>query len=211
LKKRVIDNSESVVKFQKARIQALQEELNEAMGTINSLTSEIDALRGHTVAATEDSRKHSQQIELLNKNFEKMKKQYQDSQLKNQQLEKTIVDLNKELTQLRNTQKKSDKDVTSREAKINKLIEEVERYKDQIKSLRSTEGEANDRSRKEMDRIQQDNKKLERQKNELLTAFRKQLKLIDILKRQKAHLESARLLSFTEEEFMKTLELGDKL
>jgi chromosome segregation ATPase len=140
-----------------------------------------------------------------------MKKQYQDSQLKNQQLEKTIVDLNKELTQLRNTQKKSDKDVTSREAKINKLIEEVERYKDQIKSLRSTEGEANDRSRKEMDRIQQDNKKLERQKNELLTAFRKQLKLIDILKRQKAHLESARLLSFTEEEFMKTLELGDKL
>ena len=46
-------------------------------------------------------------------------------------------------------------------------------------------------------------KKLEKQKNDLYAAFKKSLKLCSILKKQKVHLENARLLAFTEEELRK--------
>ena len=74
-----------------------------------------------------------------------------------------------------------------------------------------TEQGKNEGQRRDMERLVEDNRKLERQRNELLQAFKKQMKLIDILKRQKMHIESAKLLAFTEDEFVKVLELGDKV
>lgn len=48
--------------------------------------------------------------------------------------------------------------------------------------------------------------KLERQKNDLVSAVRKQARLIEVLKRQKLHLEASRLLDFNEKEFLKAVE-----
>jgi hypothetical protein len=56
--------------------------------------------------------------------------------------------------------------------------------------------------------LEQANQQLTQQKRELLTAFKKQLKLIDILKRQKLHIEAARVLQFSEEEFVKAMDWG---
>ena len=205
-----INELQSIVKFQKARIQALQEELNESMSTINDQAQAIENLKNFNSQASEDTKKHSQQLQLMSSNFEKIKKQFNEAVQKNNSLEKTIAELNKELDILRNVEKKAAKDAGNRDVRLNRLIEEVERYKVQIKELKSSEGDVNERSKREVERLGQENKRLERQKNEILTAFKKQLKLIDILKRQKMHLEGARLLAFSEEEFMKTLELGDK-
>ena len=90
-------------------------------------------------------------------------------------------------------------------------MEEIEKLKLALRESKMNETGRNEGVRRDQDRLVDENRKLERQRNELLQAFKKQMKLIDVLKRQKMHIESAKLLAFTEDEFVRTLELGDKL
>lgn len=64
----------------------------------------------------------------------------------------------------------------------------------------------NEAEKRRIEQLQSDNKRLQKQKTELIQAFKKQLKLIDILKKQKMHLEAAKILQFSEEEFINALE-----
>jgi hypothetical protein len=68
--------------------------------------------------------------------------------------------------------------------------------------------EVKDVARSEHSRAISEVKRLERHRGELMVVLRKQAKLIDVLRRQRAHLEAARLLAFTEDEFMRLLDVG---
>lgn len=52
--------------------------------------------------------------------------------------------------------------------------------------------------------------KLERQKAELLAGFRTQLKLIDVLRRQKVHVETARCIEAAEQVFLRGMDAGQE-
>eukprot|EP00002_Diphylleia_rotans_P005308 TRINITY_DN1442_c0_g1_i8.p2 TRINITY_DN1442_c0_g1~~TRINITY_DN1442_c0_g1_i8.p2 ORF type:complete len:135 (-),score=42.00 TRINITY_DN1442_c0_g1_i8:178-582(-) len=107
-------------------------------------------------------------------------------------------------------QKQSETDNAARNARLNRALEEVEKYKKLYKEASEQGKDASGISKQQYDKLLADVKKLEKQKAELLQAFKKQQKLVDTLKRQKLHLEAARLLAFTEEEFNAVLELGER-
>lgn len=141
----------------------------------------------------------------------KLKTQLSESQQKNLGLERQVKERGRELDTGEIEMKRTEKDQSSKEAKLNRALEEVEKLKLQLREAKIEEVSKNEQIRRDLDKMADENKRLERQRNELLQAFKKQMKLIDVLKRQKMHIESAKLLAFTEDEFVRTLELGDKI
>lgn len=93
--------------------------------------------------------------------------------------------------------------------RLARAVEESEKLKSAFAREKERARDAADEARKEKERLDGAVRRLERQKVELLAAFRKQLKLIDILKRQKIHMEAARLLAFTEDDFMRVVSWED--
>ena len=87
----------------------------------------------------------------------------------------------------------------------------MDKLKIQNKGEKISKIEKTSDSKKSNDLLLQENKLLEKQRNELLQGVKKQLKLIDILKRQRTHLEAAQLFHYTQNEFLKTLEMGKKI
>lgn len=97
------------------------------------------------------------------------------------------------------------------EVRYKRIVEELDRCKTTIETLKQNEKETRQFARKDYDKLVSENAKLERQKSELVVALRKQFKMIDILKKQKTHLETAKCLSFTEDEFVKIISTYSRL
>ena len=108
-------------------------------------------------------------------------------------------------SQVRN-QKKTDSTQTAVEVRLNRALEETEKHKSTIQHLKSDTKDTQQSSNKRLEELQTENKILFKQREELLTGFKKQMKLIDNLKRQKMHIEAAKMLAFSEEEFMRVLD-----
>lgn len=71
------------------------------------------------------------------------------------------------------------------EVRLNRALEEAQRLRSQLQDARSVSKDSDSKMRRQVDQLLAENKKLEKQKNDLVVGFKKQLKLIDVLKRQR--------------------------
>eukprot|EP00455_Lapot_gusevi_P003601 TRINITY_DN11466_c0_g3_i3.p1 TRINITY_DN11466_c0_g3~~TRINITY_DN11466_c0_g3_i3.p1 ORF type:complete len:333 (+),score=61.90 TRINITY_DN11466_c0_g3_i3:77-1075(+) len=202
---------EAKIRWQAARLKVMQEEIQKLVAEIGEKDRSLNVLEGKLKAFDEDNKRLSRGLQAAEAAAEKQKKSSAEAIKKADVLDKQVATLAKELESLQKSRKQAEVEKRARDVRLNRALEEAEKYKSMVREQKETRKDGSDGLRQENARLVAENKKLTRQKNELLAAFKKQLKLIDILKRQKVHIEAAKVLSFTEEEFTKTLELSDKL
>jgi hypothetical protein len=198
---------ESINKFQKIKIESLEEELNKAFGQIKIKENEIEELKNpnnnnkNTQSNQNKNSSYVSQINNLNIQIDKYKNLVSDKKSEYNTLLEKFNDIQKKYNQCIINERKTKQELINKDKQIAKLLDELDKKNIVITS--TTEQKIKD---KEIDKLVQENKKLEKQKNEIYAAFKKSLKLCSILKRQKVHLENARLLAFTEDEFKNLLE-----
>ncbi|KAG3088066.1 hypothetical protein PI124_g9881 [Phytophthora idaei] len=198
---------EATVRYQKARLRVLQDEADTAIARAEqlqvaqaALKVEIDNLKGENMAL---SKKNQQTQQLLEKQRELSVAQEEKQRI----LEGQLASAQARVEETQRVEKLASQQFRSKDVRLNRALEELEKVKAQLQDEKKNHGEQMV-AKAEYDQIVRDNKKLDKQKGELLAAFKKQMKLIDLLKRQRVHMEAAKMLSFTEAEFSKTLELG---
>eukprot|EP00392_Amoebophrya_sp_AT5.2_P008615 g8643.t1 len=218
-----VETLQNTIRFQKARIIALQEELDKSIKQLTNRDGDNAQLKADNKALTDENKRLSRQHVVGEGHQEKLKKTVALLEQKIKDFEKDLGEARKENDQLSVLSRKQEQDIHSKDARVNRLLEDCERYRVSLKELKSHDQSKVQSDRRELIHRDHDqllvavtdtdneNRKIERQRNELVSAFKKQMKLIDVLKKQRTHLEAARVLSFTEDEFVRILDLGDKL
>ena len=149
-------------------------------------------------------------LDATNRNFqsqlEKAKGEVVDLRHKLNTAEEEIHLLKKEADDAKRDAKKNLSKKSSSDVRLNRALEEATKLRGELSAAEREKKDAKENGKKSVDELTLKTKFLEKQRNELLHGFKKQMELIDVLKRQKLHLEAAHVLKYTEEEFMQTLD-----
>jgi len=197
---------DSLVRVMKAKLRGLNERLENqtrAKDTWKSRCAEATASRRK---AEEEVQKLQKQLQRAHETAERNRKTRTRDRGKEDELSRELATLRGEAAAAARSAKQAESIVRATEVRLTRALEDNKRYKELLKNAKAGSGE-------ELAHLRQTNaaqanqiKALERQRTELLAALKKQIRLIDILRRQKVHIEAAKALSFTEEEFMSALD-----
>ncbi|XP_033971993.1 testis-expressed protein 9 [Trematomus bernacchii] len=200
--------SDAQIRVLKAKLGIMQEELDQFSCEYYKKDDENAKLSARIKELEEDRVRLQKTTNIQQTQIEKHRALAEESNRKCEGVQLQVSALQKEIENLNKSQKQAAAVHSSVEVRLNRALEEGERLKTQLNKMKQTSKDKISEEHQSKEHLLAENKMLKKQKAELIVGFKKQLKLIDILKRQKMHFEAAKLLSFTEQEFMKALDWG---
>lgn len=199
--------SEAASRFLKAKTHVLQKELEELVKEKKTREKEFQLLQEKVAFFDQARVKEQKEFTSLSSQYEKVKTQNAEMSTLLQESKVEIQRLKKELDQVCKSTKLTDQESHQKDVKLQRSLEEIEKVKQSFAAKESHYKEIIHSTKKQCEQLFQENKRLLKQKQDLLQGFKKQNQLIDVIKRQKLHIEATRILEFTEDEFMKALQI----
>ena len=203
--------SEATIRYLKARLAVMEEELAEVTAVAREREETIGELQARNKELEDDKAKAAKNADTAKAKVEKLKGDLQAKTKLAESVEQQLRAALREREHLEKSFKQTDSAAGVKDVRLNRALEDVERYKKLLQDTKASHADLTEQGRKQLDAAVAEKKKLAKQKTELITAFRNQLKLIDVLKRQVIHLQAAKLLDISEKDFTRALEIGEQI
>lgn len=202
---------DAAMRYLKAQNKMLTKENENSLEIKKHLTEQVSDLQRQLNNEREENKNIKKRINLLeteNKRNGGRQAVLSTNVADAEALSQEVITLRKDLQTAERIAKQNGDNTKLKDTQLKRAVEAIAKLKTQVAELQQqAQGDtAGDRAK--LEGFESRCKVLERQRTDLIAGFKKQMKLIDVLKRQKVHIEAARLLAFTEEEFMKTLDWG---
>ncbi|XP_049573138.1 testis-expressed protein 9 [Syngnathus scovelli] len=192
-----------------ANIAMMQEEIDHLLSDRKKKDDENVKLNVKVKQLEEERTKLQRTVNIQQTKMDKLKASESEAAVKCDSLQLQVSALHKEMEKLNKSSKQGTSAHNTVEIRLTRALDEVERLKSELNKTKQMNKDKTSEEQQTRENLLTENKLLKKQKGELIVGLKKQLKLIDVLKRQKMHLEAAKLLSFTEDEFMKALDWGE--
>ncbi|KAJ3273395.1 Golgin sub A member 2 [Terramyces sp. JEL0728] len=171
--------TEATTRFLKAKLIVVQQELDRL--TTTTITSLQEKLKLNEM----DRQKDLKKIAALETSSERLQKQNTGLQEELIACKTEISNLNRQASQSSRQTKSSEQDVHAKDIKLNRLADEVERLRNSMNLMEADFKEKLQVGKQTAEELFCDNKRLQKQKSDLILGLKKQNQLIEVLKRQK--------------------------
>lgn len=204
------NNCESEIRFYKAKIRVLQEEINRSGEKLMKKTDKTTELTNKLKSVEDELLKNQKTINSQGGTVLKLNKLVDDAKSKVSRISTEVDGLRNKIQNLKKIEKKVNNNQGDLDGQLQKAIDDAKKYKEELQILRSQKKEESQMGRKDLKDLLSENQSLEKSKKELLLAFNKNNKLIELLKKQKSLLEEAKNIDFTEAEFSRLIDWKEK-
>ncbi|KAH0946079.1 hypothetical protein HN011_007026 [Eciton burchellii] len=198
--------TKAIINLLKGKIDMLHKELQATQLEFNRKRDYYTELEVENKKLDDAQVKSHNQIGTLNDTIIKLENTNSDMLTNYQIIKNENIALKKDLENLKKEVKVLNQQSNNYDIRLNRLLENNEKLKNTLKCNQIEEKELRNQIRKLQEDKRLSIKSLEKQRSELIQAFKKQLLLIDNLKKQNMYLMASEQIRFTEGDFIKLLE-----
>ncbi|XP_017061850.1 testis-expressed protein 9 [Drosophila ficusphila] len=208
LKKQV--TKDNFIKFLKAKVAILEEDHAHHAGELSRQKEQLElALEAQRKSENQrdqaiSSNKH------LSEQLLRAERQSEDASRRQKERQQEFIAQQRELEQLKRDAKVSRQTAMNLENRLSRAQEDADTARLELKQVREEQRDQAEEHRKELKQRDSRIRALKRQRCDLLNAYKKQLYMIDNLKRQTVCMEQSAAIGFGEKEFNKVLEWNAK-